>query len=183
MPSSIKLELLINGTVVDLINVQVPGEHVKALTCAAGLVQQLKFSERDYKQRLAGRKSAPLHDENEMTDADKERLPPKEKEELEKKKAKEQEDIKGELYVKVEWKGYGPKMPPVKSENLFKKPKVHKNRNTYTPQQEQDILLKQLYIDVNDPRNQRIIKLLRETRNEFLKKLLADDAKNLLSAQ
>ena len=83
----------------------------------------------------------------------------------------------------MEWKGSGPKMPPVKSENLFKKPKVHKNRNTYTSQQEQDILLKQLYIDVNDPRNQRIIKYLRENRNEFLRKLLADDAKNLLSAQ
>ena len=42
--------------------------------------------------------------------------------------------MNGELYVKVEWKGNGPKMPPVKSENLFKKPKVHKNRNTYTSQ-------------------------------------------------
>lgn len=62
MPSSIKLELLINGTVVDLINVQVPGEHVKALTCAAGLVQQLKFSEYDYKQRLAGPKRVPFQD-------------------------------------------------------------------------------------------------------------------------
>jgi hypothetical protein len=41
--------------------------------------------------------------------------------------------------------------------------------------------MKQLYIDVNDPRNQVILKLIKETKNEFIIKLLADDAKNLLS--
>ena len=40
------------------------------------------------------------------------------------------------------------------------------------------MLLRQLYIDVNDPRNERIIKVLKETKNEFLIKLLKDDAKN-----
>lgn len=40
------------------------------------------------------------------------------------------------------------------------------------------MLLRQLYIDVNDPRNERIIKLLRETKNEFLIKLLKEDSKN-----
>lgn len=34
--------------------------------------------------------------------------------------------------MKVEWKGEGPKMPPVKSENLFKKAKAGKNRNEFT---------------------------------------------------
>ena len=42
------------------------------------------------------------------------------------------------------------------------------------------MLLKQLYIDVNDPRNQRIIKILRETKNEFLVNLLTADARNLM---
>jgi len=42
-------------------------------------------------------------------------------------------------------------------------------------------LLKQLYLDVNDPRNQFIIKLLKESKNEFLVKLLFEDSKNLLS--
>ncbi len=42
--------------------------------------------------------------------------------------------------------------------------------------------MKQLYIDVNDPRNERIIKLLKETKNEFLLKLLRDDAKNPVSS-
>jgi len=43
------------------------------------------------------------------------------------------------------------------------------------------MLLRQLYIDVNDPRNERIIKLLKETKNEFLLRLLREDAKNPVS--
>lgn len=42
--------------------------------------------------------------------------------------------------------------------------------------------MRQLYIDVNDPRNERIIKLLKETKNEFLLRLLREDAKNPVSA-
>jgi len=34
------------------------------------------------------------------------------------------------------------------------------------------MLLKQLYIDVNDPRNEMIIRVLKETKNEFLVRLL-----------
>jgi len=43
------------------------------------------------------------------------------------------------------------------------------------------MLLKQLYIDVNDPRNEQIITILREQKNEFLVKLFKEDSKNLLS--
>jgi hypothetical protein len=60
------------------------------------------------------------------------------------------------------WQGNGPKMPPIKSENLFKKQKAHKNRNVYSIEEETMMLLKQLYIDVNDPRNEGIIKILKE---------------------
>lgn len=42
------------------------------------------------------------------------------------------------------------------------------------------MLLRQLYIDVNDPRNERIIRFLKETKNEFLQKLLLEDSKNPL---
>ena len=94
---------------------------------------------------------------------------------------KKANDIEGEVFIKAEWKGSGPKMPPIRSENLFKKPMIHKNRKQYTQEQEYMMLLKQLYIDVNDPRNQRIIKVLRETKNEFLVNLLNADSKNLMS--
>lgn len=72
-------------------------------------------------------------------------------------------------------------MPPIRSENLFKKPLLHKNRKQYTQDEELKMLLKQLYIDVNDPRNQMIIKILRETKNEFLVNLLTADSKNQLA--
>jgi hypothetical protein len=41
-------------------------------------------------------------------------------------------DITGHVFVKAEWKNNGPLMPPIKSENLFKKPKSAKNRREYT---------------------------------------------------
>ena len=85
------------------------------------------------------------------------------------------------MFIKAEWKGSGPKMPPIRSENLFKKPMVHKNRKRYTSGEELMMLLRQLYIDVNDPRNQAIIKVLRETKNEFLVNLLRSDAKNMMA--
>jgi len=34
---------------------------------------------------------------------------------------KKENDIEGEIFVKAEWKGSGPKMPPIRSEHLFKK--------------------------------------------------------------
>jgi hypothetical protein len=36
------------------------------------------------------------------------------------------------MYLKVEWKGEGPEMPPMKTENIFKKEKIYKNRKEYT---------------------------------------------------
>ena len=41
-------------------------------------------------------------------------------------------DITGHIFVKAEWKNNGAHMPPIKSENLFKKPKSAKNRKEYT---------------------------------------------------
>lgn len=90
-------------------------------------------------------------------------------------------DINGRVYVKAVWQGHGPKMPPIKSENLFKVSKAAKNRRVYTADEEYKILLKELYIDVNDPRNEKIIKIIMEQRNEFFLTLLKEDAKNLLS--
>ena len=74
--------------------------------------------------------------------------------------------------MRAKWEGNGPKMPPIKSENLFKKAKVPKNRKSYSTEEEKEILAKQLYIDVNDPRNEVVIKFLREMGNEFLVKLM-----------
>ena len=55
MPSSIQLEIVIGGlfkeTLVDVINVEVPGSHVKALTSAATLIKEIPFSKCLFDQR------------------------------------------------------------------------------------------------------------------------------------
>lgn len=54
----------------------------------------------------------------------------KKKDELEKKAF--ETDINGVMYIKAEWKGEGPEMPPMRSENLFKMRKAEKVRIPYT---------------------------------------------------
>jgi len=59
MPSSIQLEIVI-GTfkevLVDVIDVEIPGQYVKALTSASSLVNEVQFSKFDYeKKKMAKR--------------------------------------------------------------------------------------------------------------------------------
>ena len=42
------------------------------------------------------------------------------------------EGIHGNIYLKAEWKGDGPEMPPMRVENIFKQSAVQKVRKTYT---------------------------------------------------
>ena len=42
--------------------------------------------------------------------------------------------------------------------------------------------MRELYIDVNDPRNERIIRFIKENKNEFLIRLLEEDSKNPLNS-
>jgi hypothetical protein len=62
-------------------------------------------------------------------------------------------------------------MPPIKSENLFTKAAPPKNRHKYD---EKD-LASLLYIDVNDPRNEKVIKDLKFLGNEYLMAMMKDD--------
>ena len=71
-------------------------------------------------------------------------------------------------------------MPPIKAENIFKRHCVTKDRKLYTQEEQRLMLLKEMYIDVNDPRNEAIIRFLRETKNAYLLQLLEEDAKNPL---
>lgn len=49
MPSSIKVELMMSGilsdTEIEQCDIEVPGQHVKTLTCASSLIQKLSFSQ------------------------------------------------------------------------------------------------------------------------------------------
>lgn len=59
MPSSIQLEIII-GTfkeyVVDVIDIEVPGKHVKALTSASQLVKEIHFSKFSFEQKKLQKK-------------------------------------------------------------------------------------------------------------------------------
>lgn len=78
MPSSIQLEFIVvsgfKDYVVEVIDIEVPGQHVKALTCACQLVQQHKFSkaEFDRKKLLKKQKLSELpKDWEKMSDKEK----------------------------------------------------------------------------------------------------------------
>lgn len=44
--------------------------------------------------------------------------------------------------MKTEWKGEGPDMPPMRTENLFKCEQVAKLRKTYTEEEQNRMLLR-----------------------------------------
>ena len=51
MPSSIQLEIVIGAfkeTLIDVINVEVPGKFVKALTSASSMVREINFSKFEF---------------------------------------------------------------------------------------------------------------------------------------
>ena len=154
-------------------DLEVPGSHVKALTSAATLIKDLSFSKVSFEKRRNARKVAK--DRAVMTEEQK--TEDKKRRGLEEVKARET-DTSGMIYVKTEWKGDGPDMPPMRQENVFRQSAPQKNRKQYTQDEQKRMILRQLYIDVNDPRNESIIRLLKETKNEFLIKLLKEDSKN-----
>lgn len=69
-------------------------------------------------------------------------------------------------------------MPPIRSENLLKMPPPLKNRKDMQSITES---LRQLYIDVNDPRNNVIIKHIQMYGNAYLNQLFYQDSKNNLN--
>jgi hypothetical protein len=68
----------------------------------------------------------------------------------------------------------------MKAENLFKQKAVEKIRKRYSRYEVLKIKNRDMYIDMNDPRNEAILRYLRETQNSFVKQLLKEDAKNPL---
>jgi len=60
IPSSIKVELVLcdgfSETVVDVVTVEVPGQHVKSLTCSCPLIQKLPFSKVNFEKSKVAKK-------------------------------------------------------------------------------------------------------------------------------
>ena len=71
-------------------------------------------------------------------------------------------------------------MPPLRSENIFKKPYEENFNHELTDKQREELFLQNFYIDINDPRNSEAIAIIREEKNEGLKRLLKEDLLNPL---
>ena len=60
IPGSIKVELVLcdgfSETVVDVVDVEVPGQHVKSLTCSAPLIQKIPFSKVAFEKSKVAKK-------------------------------------------------------------------------------------------------------------------------------
>lgn len=89
----------------------------------------------------------------------------------------EKVNVEGIIFVKAEWQGRGESMPPAKSETLFALSQLEKNRNYYTKEEQFKMLQDQKPIDVNDPRNELIIKNMRKMKNDYIDRLYSLDEK------
>jgi hypothetical protein len=54
-----------------MLDVEVPGEHVRSLTCASQLIQELSFSKLDYDRKRSGKKQDTLAQTENLTEAQK----------------------------------------------------------------------------------------------------------------
>lgn len=135
MPSSIQLEIVV-GTfkeyLVDVVDVEVPGYFVKALTSASSLVKEISFSKFKFDQkRLQRRYQKDIQTSTSaaaLSDAQRKKKDIAEKKIKDNEELARRNDINGVMYLKAEWKGEGPDMPPIRSENMFKQRKAEKVR-------------------------------------------------------
>lgn len=79
--------------------------------------------------------------------------------------------------MKAEWQGYGDELPPSRSKTIFRVNPSDKNRVQYTKKQQMQLLESAKPLDVNDPRNEEILKKVRTLKNDYLSQLLDQDAK------
>ena len=88
----------------------------------------------------------------------------------------EDKDIDGSIYIKAEWHGFGESMPPARAETLFQQQGAKASRRKPTIEQSEDLLSGKRSIDVNDPRNERVMQNLQQAGNNYHERLLAQDA-------
>lgn len=127
LPSSVQLEIVIGDKMVDILDLIIPGSHVKTLTSAARMIKEYTFSRKNHFIDQKKKRGVNLEkdDINKMT-----------KEELESLKRDipniDKVNVEGVIFIKAEWSGFGDQMPPARSETLFSLSQLEKNRNHFT---------------------------------------------------
>ena len=130
-----------------------PGNHVKTLTSASRLLKEYGFGKRHYhvnQMKLRGNPDLGKPVEL-MTTAEKAYH------------AKQEpnmaaNELDGTIFVKAEWEGFGEQMPPARSETLICSAQNEKNRRQFSKTEQHQMLKEQKPLDVNDPRNELLLK-------------------------
>ena len=119
---------------VDLVNLVIPGSHVKTLTSASKLIKEYDFSRKQNFVSQRKKKGIELDKDPKLMTKD-------EKVAFEKELPRvEAINVGGSIFVKAEWSGFGNQMPPARSETLFSLSQIEKNRNYYTKHEEFELL-------------------------------------------
>jgi len=77
-------------------------------------------------------------------------------------------DLDGTVFVKAEWEGFGEQMPPARSETLICSAQNEKNRRHFSKMEQHQMLKEQKPLDVNDPRNELLLKEMSKMKNNYL---------------
>ena len=168
LPSKIQLDVEVDGSLVDRIDLDVPGNHVKTLTSASRLLKEYGFGKRKYhvnQMKLRGNPDLgkPL-----------ELMTPAEKAYHTKQEPNmAANELDGTIFVKAEWEGFGEQMPPARSETLICSAQNEKNRRQFSKTEQHQMLKEQKPLDVNDPRNELLLKEMSKMKNNYLDQLLS----------
>ena len=182
MPNSIAIDV-VTGTMrsrtLATMYMEVPGMNVRTITSTSTLIRQLQFPARGGSG--GGGKGNPQGDSSQgnpspnpdpQPDAPGTLPPP-----TTAGTAKPLLEYTGSLFVKAEWVGFGDRLPPLKivANKEGPDPNFHPEEEL-TEELKYEILHKDQYFDVNDPRNELKLKIMKEYKNSFLRGLLKRDA-------
>jgi hypothetical protein len=164
--------VLFDNNIVDRIDLDVPGNHVKSLTSASRLLKEYEFGKRKHHIKQMSLRGNPDlgKDVKLMTPAEKAYYDKQEP-------AMAANELDGTIFVKAEWEGFGEQMPPARSETLICSAGNEKNRRHFSKAEQHQMLKDQKALDVNDPRNELLLKEMSKMKNSYLDQLLLQDSK------
>mmetsp|Transcript_37280 Transcript_37280/g.57185 ORF Transcript_37280/g.57185 Transcript_37280/m.57185 type:complete len:108 (+) Transcript_37280:1385-1708(+) len=103
LPTKVELQVVIDGTEIDRVDIVIPGGHVNTLTSASKLIKEYPFSRRQhYFERYADDQRIDIYSKDDLTQRQKDRLK-NEVNWFENQKM----DVEGAVFVRAEWEGSG----------------------------------------------------------------------------
>ena len=164
---------------------------MRSITSSSSLIKVLPFSS-EHKSTLDASKAEdadkiesarkgkePVEEEKQGASSEDRLNKPEEEKKAEGVKELGKNIVKGVIIAKAEWKGTGPRMPPSKLENFLEKIEEIPEEQI-TESLKYSVLHERTKFDVNDPRNELMVRLIKDYKNKYLKELLRKDSLNPL---